>query len=681
VSAPRPPRRRRLLQALAGPAVLPGAPWAAPAPAPDRPEPLPVAAFAAPPQVQALTLSPDGRQLAGLMNTGGHTLLFSRDLAAGAAPRALLRSDNQAFRFHWLHWAKPRHLVVSLAYPERRGFIGATATRLVVVDPASGALRPLVEHLSVKGRAAGVLRQDGVVDWMPDDPRHILLQLPDTSAGRPAVWRVDLDSSERTLVAPPERLLSAWMSDAQHRVRLGLGLHDDQVLVQLREPDGRWRTLWRYAPGDIAAVRPLGFDRDPERLWVLADHQGRQALFTVDLGSPALARTLVLASDEADIDGVLQRDPATGAVLGLLTDDGDAPDGDDPTRTRAAWFDPALRRLARAVDQALPAHRNRLLQFSHDGARCLVYSSGNGVPGSYWLAERDPQAPEAPAQLRLLAPTRPQLPPERLAGKAAARIRARDGTPLTVFLTRPPGPGPQPGRAPGPLVLLPHGGPGAADDDDFDLLAELLASRGWSVLQVNFRGSAGRGHAFRAAGHQRWGLAMQDDLEDALAWALRSGAFDAARVAIAGASYGGYAALMGAVKTPQAFRCVVAVNAVSDLVALWLHAADHPGGVAAMRLQLGELWGDRARLTATSPARQAARITAPVLLVHGSADRVVPVDQGRAMAAALRAADRPHQWLEIPGGHHALDRAADRLAWFSAMVDFLASHLDTPPGG
>lgn len=224
-------------------------------------------------------------------------------------------------------------------------------------------------------------------------------------------------------------------------------------------------------------------------------------------------------------------------------------------------------------------------------------------------------------------------------------------------------------------MLLPHGGPGSRDNLDFDPWTAFLADRAYGVLQVNFRGSEGYGHDFEAAGWQRWGLEMQDDLTDAVGWAVKEGIADAGRICIVGASYGGYAALMGAVKTPELYRCAVSFAGVTDLPDLIGHMGQYVGGSDAAKRQIGKAWGDRERLRATSPALQAERIQVPVLLLHGSDDRSVPVEQGEAMATALKRAGKTYRYVELEGGDHHLSRQAHRLTFFKELEGFLGEHL------
>lgn len=621
----------------------------------------PVEHFARLPLVTTVSLSPDGQRYAALVNQGGDTRLVTRHLAE-REPRVALSTDNEDIRLNWAHWVNNERLLVSLSFSTRVGRLELPERRLLSVRFDGSGQVDLARH----ARAAARLRYlpDHVVDWMPADGQHVLLQLPEASSGYAAVYRVNVESGARQLVKGGEGGVLRWVTDGAHRVRVAVRGDEDGVEVRACDPEGEtWRTLWRFKPRAADAVWPLGFGSDPRQLYVQAEHEGRWAVFLVDLGDPALPRKLVLAHPEFDVEGRLVRSARNGEVLGL---------GDMGTDERSHWIHPQWQALAQDLDRALPERQNWLLQTSADERRYLLYSAGNGVPGQYFLGDRET------GKLSLLAEQYPQLKSLRLAGKRPLRITARDGRSLQAFLTLPSGAGDKPR---GSLVVLPHGGPAGQDRARFDPLTEMLADRGIAVLQVNFRGSAGQGRDFREAGLRQWGLQMQDDLSDALQWAVAEQVADPQRVCIVGASYGGYAALMGAVKTPKAFRCAASMNGVTDLIDLVEAAGRSPRAIELLEERIGHGWQDRERLRATSPALQAERIEAAVLLVAGSADRVVPVSHSRAMDKALRAADKRVRYLELPGADHGLSRQAHRLAWFEALAAFLDEHLAPAKAG
>lgn len=624
---------------------------------------LPTEAYARVPAISNLTLSPGGDRIAGLMSAGDDTYLVTREVG-GEALKSILKADNKLFSIRWARWVGNDRLVLSVRFPSRRGFVPVVETRLLSISWDGGEALNLVRSSPFDARREQPQLQDHVVDWMPDDGRHILIQMNTDGGIHPAVFKVNVSTAERQMVHGPRKGVRSWLTDATHRVRVGVRMDDDHQEVIACDPDGKnWRTLWRWKLFSKDSVRPMGFGKDPGILYVEADHEGRDAVFAVDLSSPDLKRTLKLAHPERDVDGGLMRSALTGDVIGIRAESDDS--------QRAEIWDPKVRLLARAIDKALPERYNRLLAFSADENRYMVYSSGNGIPGEYYLGDR------ASGDLFLMAETHPQLPAGQMARKRAVVIKSRDGLDLRSYLTLPRTVARDAATpaAPLPMVLLPHGGPHYSDDIDFDTWTEFLAARGYAVLQVNFRGSTGYGRAFAAAGLQRWGLEMQDDLADAVQWAVAQKVADPGRVCIVGGSYGGYAALMGGVKTPDLYRCIVSFAGVSDLIDLWNHSADFVDGEQVMNGMIGNAWRDRERLRATSPAQQAPRIKAPVLLVHGTADRSVPFEQSEDMAKALRKAGKPHQFITLEEGDHHLSRNSHSLTFFKALEAFLGTHL------
>jgi pimeloyl-ACP methyl ester carboxylesterase len=558
-------------------------------------------------------------------------------------------------------------LLVSVRFASRRDFVGTVETRLLAVKADGSAVINLTRNPSVAGSMSGGVPsqiQDQVIDWLPEDGQYVLLQMPEPGDAAASVYKVNVDTGSRSSIKGAERNIRAWLTDAKHRVRVGVRNNDGDYEIRACDLDGKnWRTLWAFS-GLKDAVWPLGFGLDPQELYVRANHEGRMAVFSVRLDEPGLPRRLRLANPRFDVEGQLVHSPATGEVLGVRG--GDGGNDDDP---RAELWEPNWRAQARAIDQGLPRRENSLLDISRDEQRYVVYSSGNGVPGQYYIGDR------RTGELALLGETYPELEVDRLVGKHSVKIQARDGLALNSYLTLPAGRRLADKGPALPLVLLPHGGPASRDDADFDPWTEFLADRGYAVVQVNFRGSDGYGHEFKSAGLKRWGLEMQDDLTDAVLWAAQQGVADKDRVCIVGASYGGYAALMGVVKTPELYRCAVSFAGVSDLPDLIEYESNYVGGREAAERTIGRAWGDREQLRATSPARQAERIRVPVLLVHGTADRSVPVDQSRDMAKALKRSGKPYRYIEQEGGDHHLSQYAHRLEFFKALEAFLDRHL------
>ena len=220
-------------------------------------------------------------------------------------------------------------------------------------------------------------------------------------------------------------------------------------------------------------------------------------------------------------------------------------------------------------------------------------------------------------------------------------------------------------------MINPHGGPISRDDGDFDYWAQFFSSRGYAVLQVNFRGSSGYGLEFMKAGLKNWGLNMQDNLEDSVRWLIYKGIADPDSICIVGGSYGGYAALMGVAKTPELYACAISFAGISDLRKMLGHTRHYTN----RRVAEEQIGTDKKQLKETSPRLLAESIQVPVLLAHGSKYPVVPVQQSRLMESALEKHNNEFEYLEFKDGDHFLSSAGHRLVFFKAMERFLARYL------
>jgi len=480
-------------------------------------EELPVEAFAALPMLESVSLSPDGQHFAALLNHDDSTVLVTRTLAGDEPLQALMTTDNRQARFSWIHWVNPERLLAGIRFPSARGWTDTVETRLLAIDRKTGQAVHLGRRKPLGHDGPPTQIQDRVIDWLPEDGHHVLVAMKSDDETALGVYRVDVDTGRRTLVQSPRVDAVRWTTDLAHRVRVAVREHEAKFEIDVCDPDGEhWRTAWRYEAFSPDEVWPLGFGRDALHLYVSARRNGVEEIERVDLSDPDLKRVTVLGIEGQDVSGELLRG-ADGEPIGI--------GGSRVGESGAHLWDADARKLMKAIDEALSDRANTLLQLHGDGHHYLVHSQGNGVPGAYMIGDR------SSGRLTVLGDTYPQLPDEAVAKKRPLVLTARDGTALPSYLTLPPGAAA--GRL--PLVLLPHGGPVSRDTLEFDPMAAFLAYRGYAVLQVNFRGSEGFGIEHRNAGLKRWGLEMQDDLTDAVGWAVKEGIADAGRVCIVGA--------------------------------------------------------------------------------------------------------------------------------------------------
>jgi dipeptidyl aminopeptidase/acylaminoacyl peptidase len=614
----------------------------------------PAVLYAALPGVAGFAMAPDGRHAAGLRRDGDGYVIAFFDLDAPSRPPALFQARDVAVE--WLAWKGSDRLLAGLSARVNDGGPGVRAARVVSLGPDA---RPLRELPAPQERDWLIQRVE-LVDVLPADPGHVLLAVTSADRGRPRVYEVDVATGRRRVVQGAHPGVTTWVADGAGRVRVGQGIHAAGVSRRtfVRDPGGgAWRLLSEEPLQAGGVFVPVAFDGDdPDVLLVRSNHEGTTGLYRYDLRARRFGE--VLFRDPVVDIGRVVTDGAGRYVLGVEY---------DRDVRRSHWFDPRAAALADRLRSESGGDDVRLVAVADDLRRVIAYVASTGRPGRYVVAGSG----EPVRELARDYPALDGLPP------AAARpvtFRARDGLEIPGYLTLPPGTAAPPAR-PLSAVVLPHGGPESRDVAGFAPLVQLLASRGYAVLQVNFRGSAGYGAAFEQAGRREWGGAMQDDVTDGTRWLVATGIAHAERVCIVGWSYGGYAALMGLVREPTLYRCAASIAGISDLrgLARANSMSYLAGQMTAARI--GSPWRDGPRLVAASPVHQAAAINAPVLLVHGDRDRVVAVGHSRSMERALAAAGRPVTYLEIAGGDHALANRSHRRQLFETLDRFLREHL------
>lgn len=513
--------------------------------------------------------------------------------------------------------------------------------------------------LSVPLQQEGVTPEEVVVGKLAFGDNEILSVTP--------IWlNARTGRNRSTNIAGPDNAVH-WLFDSKGQARVAQTRGKGLIGVHWRGPgESTWRLLHEanyLAPSfDPSAVDDLG------NFYVQIDQgpQGYAALSLYDFAKGGPRAEPLVTTPGYDFSGHLLLDRAGARALGVRVQT----DGE-----QTIWFDAGMKRMQALADERLPGRINRLScrRCGADDMVVLVRSYADRDPGSLWVYEAAEQRWQVVGQVL------DDIDPRRMARVEFERIKARDGRELPLWLTVPPGL--KPGQ-PAPAVVLVHGGPWARGGHwQWEPMEQFLASRGYLVISPEFRGSTGYGDAHFRAGFKQWGQAMQDDVADALLWARTQGLADPQRACIAGASYGGYATLMGLVRHPELYRCGVAWAAVTDpflfLKGAWWVRDDisASGRKYSLPQLVGDAEADAVMLNAVSPLVQAKRIQAPLLLAFGEADERVPIAHGERLREALRDAGRPPEWVMYANEAHGWRQVSSQVDFARRVEKFLGQHL------
>ncbi len=660
--------------------------------------PQPLEHFARMPQMRDVVISPDGRYVAFISAYENGSAIMTFDRQTNGQFQRIAVSDPGKFDVDRCVWANNERVVCGLVgnirgvrYAEtpfvRTMAVDANGANIKTLEKMTGkgnlfvgktsprnlapAMNPITHNASLttpgnpeysftNSGGGGAMRsyemtiaqrRDQIVDVTPDDRDTILIQAVDDDDAYPSVFALNVYSGLRAVKIPDSPLIRQFLSDGG-TVRFGWGTTARLNTSYFVRNGDKWRELDKLASfTQNRPLVPIGIEPGGRLAYAVGDHEGRMALWGVDL-SDQRDPEMLLAHEKVDLGApILSSDKR---FIGVRY---------EVDRPFVHYTDEKLRTVMNQLN-ALYAPRFHLIEDMTADRKTFVIRSFSDVDeATYYLYDTDER------KLKRLGNAYPELATDGLGTMKHIAYKATDGTEIPGYLTVPRGMPPEKL----PLIVLPHDGPNTRDTVQFFFLRNFLANRGYAVLQMNYRGSVGYGRKWRNDANGKWGELTYSDITDATRWAIAQGIADPKRVCIAGWGFGGYAALLGAARNSDLYKCAISIAGFTDLEMLLDHASML--GVAEESRLERQVGTDRARLNRDSPLQQAAAINIPVLLVHGDLDWQVQVDHSKKLASELDDLEKSHKAVFIKGAGHDLDRKSDRMTLLKEVEQFLQKNL------
>jgi dipeptidyl aminopeptidase/acylaminoacyl peptidase len=613
------------------------------------------AAFGARPSVSGVHLSPDGTRLSYVEPTKGQgSVAYALNLAQGGKAHAILYADGTPFRLEGCRWLSNKRLAcTAFAMVKEPGYGLVPRARIIAVN-ADGTNTQVLSTRQNEYSRGLALGGGEIIDWSAGDDDAVLMErvyVPDDHVGSHignsgrgvGVDRVNTSTLEVKHVIAPDSEVDGYITDGHGVLRIMIrrktsGGYNESVQQYLYRAKGStaWQPLCTYDWESRTGFAPAVVDPDLDVVYGFMKKDGRMAAYTMKLDG-SLHQELVYARPDVDVHGLVTIGRQERVVgVSYVTD-----------IRHVQYLDAEFDRLRQSLAAALP--RQPLVQIidaSLDGRQLLIFAGSDNDPGNYYVLDRNTH------HMENFSAVRDQLEHAQLAHVRAVDYPSTDGTRIPAYLTLPPGREDAKGL---PAIVIPHGGPSYRDEWGFDWLPQYFATRGYAVLQPEFRGSSGYGDDwFVKNGFQSWRVAIGDIVAGGR-WLVSEGIANPARLGIVGWSYGGYAALQSATMDDNPFKAAVAVAPVTDLGMLREEHRDWGDYYI-----IDKFLGSGPDSHEASPLQRAGRIKVPVLLVHGTLDFNVGIEESRAMARKLNALGGNVELLEFDGLDHQLEDSAAR---------------------
>lgn len=620
---------------------------------------IPVEHFSRLPQFENVVLSPDGKHIAFVQNfvKTGDSVLRVFNIKSNKAEN-LLRQDQDKVKVNWFRWVNNRSILISVIFASQRAFTETSETRLLVfdIDDVKAGGRPLFDPKRTESSYGFVVqKQDNLIDILPEESDYIMVALDSDVHLEPSVFKVNIYNQKQKRIERGKHKIRDWFTDRQSHLRIGYAVDyetGDITYYERKNKRAKWRTIFNYnsITHPEEEIIYAGFDGDPNVLFYKKYHHDKLALFKVNLSTDK--HELVYSDPDYDVDGSLIYSRKKEQVIGVRHSN---------SSTGRIYFDKSYETFQTSLSKVLPDTHNYISSLSYDENVYVLFSENDSIPGAFYIGNRKE------GKLAPLLFNYPELENTSLVDHKLVTYNARDGLEIEGYLSIP-----KEAKLPLPTIIFPHGGPGARDYSGFDYWTAFFANHGYVVFRPNFRGSKGFGFQFAQSQIKSWGLQMQDDITDGTNWLISEKIADENKLCIVGASYGGYAALMATVKTPDLFQCSISFAGVSDLNRL---VADNKRYANSLFVE-NQIGDDKEDLKSRSAAYHVGKIKTPILLVHGEDDRVVDLNQSKKMALELERKSKPFKFVVLKNGDHYLSIQENRHQLFREMAAFLTQFLD-----
>ncbi|PCI62947.1 MAG: peptidase S9 [Gammaproteobacteria bacterium] len=603
------------------------------------------------------TVSPDGNYIAALYNSPAGPQVVVSDFGSTqlSTIAKLKKSQN---RIDGITWVNNERIIIFASYSKR--FLGdrIRVNRLFSVNK-DGSDFKLLKRRNTKGQSSwmDVMSSSRIVSLLEGDKEHVLLKLYDERDKAWSVFKVNVYTNEFKKLFVNTYKVSSWYANTKGDVVFGVGRKKDTTTIWYRQNNNEdWKKLHTQKAYTGATFSPVMVKGN--KAIVISDNElYRKALWQYDIKTGKFDK-LLYANDKYDISSAILNPEGT-EVIGVRYSE---------HFQKNYYFNPADAKLNRIVKKSFKQYNTFIVDFSSDRKKVLVLAQRDDSPSKYFWLDLQKRSGG------FWFSTYPDLEGKQLAKVKPFEFTTKKGMTLNGYLTLPANL--KAGEKP-PLIVHPHGGPQSRDYQYFDPFVQYFASQGYAVLQVNFRGSTGFGNNYMAKGYRQWGEASQQDVYEAVDWLAQQNTVDTNKSCIVGASYGGYMALTAAFQKPELFDCVVSIAGIGDVLALVEDEYKYPTMRAFIKKTIGDPKDndDISKLKKVSAINYVERITAPMLLIHGTYDTQVNYNQSVDFTKKAKRAGVKVNYVELKHATHYLDENDNRLAAFKVMGEFLQKYL------